>query len=84
MYHFSEPCLESAFRLDASEVVITGQDLVRQGDREVLVFVNRPGFGGGLFTPGPLWSGCWFEGTGSRCRTRLVSGIRSRNGGGRG
>ena len=41
MYQFSEPCLESAFRLDVDEVRITGQALARERDREVLVFETR-------------------------------------------
>ena len=41
MYQFSEPCLELAFRLDASEVVITGQAVCQEKDREVLVFETR-------------------------------------------
>ena len=41
MYQFSEPCLESALRLDVSEVTITGQAQICEGDREVLVFETR-------------------------------------------
>ena len=41
MYQFSEPCLESAFRLDVDEVVITGQTVARERGREVLVFETR-------------------------------------------
>ena len=32
MYQFSVPYLESAFRLDIDQVVITGQATVQQGD----------------------------------------------------
>lgn len=41
MYQFSVPCLESAFRLDIDQVVITGQITIQQGDRQVLVFEVR-------------------------------------------
>lgn len=64
MFELTAPSLESAFRLDVDQLRITGQTMV-----------NGPGFGGGLFIPGPWWSGYLFEGTGSRFRTRLVSGI---------
>ena len=41
MYQFSVPHLESAFRLDIDQVVITGQATVQQGDRQALVFEVR-------------------------------------------
>ena len=64
MYQFSEPCLESAFRLDASEVTITGQAQVCEGDREVLVFETRL-----------VESGCWCRVCGCQGRSR---GTRSK------
>ena len=66
MYQFSEPCLESAFRLDVSEVTVTGQVLVREGDREVLVFETR------LVEPGWWCQICGCQGRSRGTRSRLL------------
>lgn len=41
MYQFSHPCLETAFRLDCDEVVITGQSTAKRKGREELIFECR-------------------------------------------
>ena len=64
MYQFSVPHLESAFRLDSSQVVITGQTTIQQGDRQVLIFEVR-------LTQPDWWCrscGCQATSRGSRSR----------------
>lgn len=41
MYQFTEPCLESAFRLDVEHLKITGQAVTVSKGRQVLVFEAR-------------------------------------------
>ena len=67
MYQFSEPCLESAFRLDESELEITGQVVTRQGDREVLIFETR------LVEPDQGCSNCGCAGKPRGSRRRLLT-----------
>ncbi len=67
MYQFSEPCLESAFRLDESELESTDQVLARQGDREVLVFETR------LVEAGKWCSSCGCAGRPRGSRRRLLT-----------
>ena len=67
MYQFSEPCLESAFRLDVDEVRITGQALARERDREVLVFETR------LVDTQQWCSTCGCQGRSRGSRQRLLT-----------
>ncbi len=67
MFQFTEPCLESAFRLDTDLVRITGQALTRFGDREVLVFQAC------LVEPGCWCSTCGVEGRSRGSRSRLLT-----------
>ncbi len=67
MYQFSEPCLESAFRLDVDEVVITGQTVARERGREVLVFETR------LVEAGCWCASCGCAGRSRGSRTRLLT-----------
>ena len=67
MYQFSVPCLESAFRLDIDQVVITGQTTIREGDRQVLVFEVR------LVEPGWWCRSCGCQGRSRGSRSRLLT-----------
>lgn len=67
MYQFSVPCLESAFRLDIDQVVITGQATVQQGDRQALVFEVR------LAEPGWWCRSCGCQGKPRGSRSRLLT-----------
>ena len=67
MYQFSVPHLESAFRLDIDQVVITGQATVQQGDRQALVFEVR------LAEPGWWCRSCGCQGKPRGSRSRLLT-----------
>ena len=67
MYQFSVPRLESAFRLDIDQVVITGQATVQQGDRQALVFEVR------LAEPGWWCRSCGCQGKPRGSRSRLLT-----------
>lgn len=66
MFEFTEPCLESAFRLDIDQVKITGQTQTRREDRQVLVFEVR------LVEPGCWCSACGYAGRSRGSRSRLL------------
>ena len=67
MFEFTEPSLESAFRLDVDQVKITGQARTRREDRDVLVFEVR------LVEPGCWCSVCGCAGRSRGSRSRLLT-----------
>ncbi|WRS29865.1 ISL3 family transposase [Actinomycetaceae bacterium MB13-C1-2] len=67
VFEFTEPCLESAFRLDTDLVKITGQALIRLRGREVLVFETR------LVEPGQWCYMCGCQGRSRGSRSRMLT-----------
>ena len=67
MYQFTEPCFESAFRLDVDQVKITGQAVTVSKDRQVLVFEVR------LVEPHRWCASCGGEGRSRGSRSRLLT-----------